>query len=769
MRESKMDAMRRMEILRKLERSVMRRRAADGICGSADIAKAGTAKFDGANMMTEKQVLRKQKKMCRDALSPQEHESKSAQLCDALKNHPLCKAARFVYCYAPLGSEADIWPVVEWLWKSGRRVAFPRVTGDGAMEFFEVRGREELREGSFHVMEPGDADASPVDWEGALVLVPLVAFAADGTRCGYGKGYYDRYFALHPNLVRLGVGFSCQRCEELRFVCEESDERLDYVQTEDTCYDALQTFSYEKMADKICGSRRFGRAPGVECSGALMELLSHPERGLSFVHIAGTNGKGSVAAFLREICVQEGVRAGLFTSPHLQSFTERIQIGHTEISREDVLRLGRQVLACDHLLMVRAGLKCTMFDLCLAIALLYFKEQGVELVILETGMGGRLDSTNCIPAPLVTVITAIGLEHTEYLGDTLEKIAAEKAGILKPGTRAVIMAQKRDGFWRTDDAEKVLTDRCEALGIPYRISGEIDAQGMYELPMHGSRHYEIGMLGAYQRRNAAAALEAAELLIACGEEGQTGLSGMPAAAQKTVAVEPSGALQAEIKHASAGAKQPTERARYLPGRLQAEPSDALRAETGYASADAKQLAEMGYASADVKRPAEQALHVPKALQAKLAGFTPEGMAAGIAAARWPGRMEVVREGPWVMLDGAHNAHGVAALAESLRELDGESRYVFFMGVMAEKDYVQMAELILPLAKHIYTLAPESARALSAKALCEAIRARGGNADVCGSVDEAMALIGAFSPEEKCVIFGSLYLIGEVRERFCAGE
>ena len=671
--------------------------------------------------MTEKQRLRKQKKMCRDTLPLRERESKSTRICEALKNHPLCKAARFVYCYAPLGSEADIWPVVDWLWESGRRVAFPRVTGDGEMEFFEVRGQEELREGSFHVMEPGDADASPVDWEGALVLVPLVAFAADGARCGYGRGYYDRYFALHPNLVRLGVGFSCQRCDKLCSVCEESDERLDYVQTEEMCYDALQTFSYEKMADKICGSRRFGRAPGVECSGALMELLSHPERELSFVHIAGTNGKGSVAAFLREICVQEGVRAGLFTSPHLQSFTERIQIGHTEISQEDVLRLGRQVLACDHLLMVREGLKCTMFDLCFGIALLYFKEQGVELVILETGMGGRLDSTNCIPAPLVTIITAIGLEHTEYLGDTLEKIAAEKAGILKSGTRAVIMAQKKDEEPAVTGcmAQKVLTDCCKTLGIPYRISVGIDGQGMYELPMHGIRHYEIGMTGAYQRRNAAAALEAAELLIACGEEAAAEFPGVSAFGKNAAAAEPSG---------------------------------ALRAETDYVSADARQ-------------PTGQTPRLPKGLQAKLTGFTPEGLAAGIARARWPGRMEVVRGAPWVMLDGAHNAHGVAALAESLRELDGEARYVFFMGVMAEKDYVQMAELILPLAKHIYTLAPESERALSAKALCESIRARGGNADVCGSVDEAMALIRSFSPEEKCVIFGSLYLIGEVGERF----
>lgn len=663
--------------------------------------------------MTEKQRLRKQNRAHRDALSVGERALKSAKICEALKCHPLCAAARSVYCYAPLGSEADIRPFADWLWESGRRVAFPRVTGEGTMEFFEVKGWEALGEGAFHVMEP-DGEGAPVDWEGALVLVPLVAFAADGSRCGYGKGFYDRYFALHPNLVRFGVGFSCQRCEKLRAACDAGDARLDYVQTEDMCYDALQAYSYEGIADRICGSRRFGRVPGVVCAAALMELLGHPERELSFVHIAGTNGKGSVAAFLREICVQEGVCVGLFTSPHLQSFTERIQLGHREISREDVLRLGRQVLALDHLLMVSEGIKCTMFDLCFALALLYYREQRAELVILETGMGGRLDATNCIPAPLVSVITAIGLEHTAYLGNTTEAIAAEKAGILKRGTRAVIMAQSNSGKAEEkaagDRAQEVLTKRCEELGIPYRISGEFDAQGMYELPLHGVRHYEPGMKGAYQRRNAAAALEAAELLIVLAEEKSRG----------TLASEPA---------------------------KETEASGAPRAEAGRGLSD---------------------MYLPEALQKKLAGMTPEGMAAGIAGARWPGRMELVRTRPWVLLDGAHNAHGVRALAESLRESGGE-RYTFFMGVMAEKDYVQMAELVLPLAKRIYALAPESERALSAKGLCETIRARGGISDVCGSVDEAAERIASLPPEEKCVVFGSLYLIGEIRGRLVAKE
>ncbi len=670
--------------------------------------------------MTEKQVLRKKLKACRDTLLPRERELKSARICDALKAHPLCAAAAAVYCYAPLGSEADIRPFVDWLWASGRRVAFPRVVGDGVMEFFEVRGWQDLCEGAFHVMEPPDEGSAPVNWEGALVLVPLVGFAGDGTRCGYGKGYYDRYFAKHPNLVRMGAAFSCQRCEELRAVCGRHDERLDYVQTEDTCYDTLRSFSYGELAERICGSRRFGHAPGVVCSAKLMKLLGHPERAFCAVHIAGTNGKGSAAAFLREICVQEGVLTGLFTSPHLQSFTERIQIGHTRISEEDVLRLGRRVLRLDHLLAVSEGIRCTMFDLCLAIACLYFAEQGVELVILETGMGGRLDSTNCIPAPLVSVITAIGLEHTAYLGDTTEKIAAEKAGILKRGTRAVIMAQDKE-------PQQVLTDRCEMLGIPYCISGALDARGKYELRMFGDWHYEIGMKGAYQRKNAAAALEAAQLLCALGEEAQAAFSDEDGAVSTQAACpDMSGAVS-----------------------TQAACSD----EDGAVSTQVT-LPDMG------TQPG-----LSRVLAAKLAGFTPEGIAAGIAEARWPGRMEVVCERPWVLLDGAHNAPGVAALAESLRELSGENAYVFFMGVMAEKDYGQMAKLILPLAKHIYTVSPEGGRALSAEALCERIRAGGGKADVCGSVDEAIARIRAFSPGETCVVCGSLYLIGEFRERF----
>lgn len=602
-----------------------------------------------------KKMIRTRKKAARDGLSAGERERHSHVICEALWQLPLIREAQAVYCYAPLGSEVDIWELAERLWAAGKQVAFPRVLGNdpAEMEFYEVRSKSELAEGAFHVLEPADDGRPPVDRKGAVVLVPGVAFDTSGARCGYGKGYYDRYFAAHPELVRIGVSFACQLSEELSDCCTEKDIRLDYVQTEQTCYEAVNAMDYEQLVEKISGSRRFGRSPGVVCSEAMMELLGHPEQGLSFVHIAGTNGKGSVAAFLREICEKAGLRVGLFTSPHLQEFTERIQIGHRQIPREKVLQLGRLVMAANHRLMVSRGMNLTMFDYCMAIGLLYLKEQKADLVILETGMGGRLDSTNIIPPPLVSVITGIGLEHTEYLGSTITAIASEKAGILKNGTHAVLMDQDTEAL-------EVLTGRCRTLAIPCEISGSVGADGQYK-----GEHYEIGMPGVYQRKNAAAAIEAAQLLAGQGYEM----------------------------------------------------------------------------------------------------ITREAIRQGIRDARWQGRMEVVCEQPWVLLDGAHNVHGVTALAQSLREIGDGARFTFFMGVMADKDYETMVELILPLTEHIYALAPDSERALPAETLCERIREKGGRADVCADVEHLVSLVHAQPEHARCVVFGSLYLIGEIRQRF----
>ena len=206
---------------------------------------------------------------------------------------------------------------------------------------------------------------------------------------------------------------------------------------------------YEEVVSTIEAKRRFGQARGCDVTKEMMERLGHPEDGMKIIHIAGTNGKGSTAAFVSSILQAADFVVGLFTSPHLIRFTERIRVNNREIPNEDVARLG------EHLLALPMENECTMFDLCLGMAVLYFKEQHCDYVILETGLGGAGDSTTGLrQIPLVCAITNIGLDHTQILGDTIEKIAAEKAGILKKGTQALLGIME-------ERAQKVIRERAD--------------------------------------------------------------------------------------------------------------------------------------------------------------------------------------------------------------------------------------------------------------------------------------------------------------------
>ncbi len=261
---------------------------------------------------------------------------------------------------------------------------------------------------------------------------------------------------------------------------------------------------YQTIIQTIEQKRRFGSLPGVAVSRKLLAAVGNPQKDLAFVHIAGTNGKGSTAAFLCSILTAAGIRTGLFTSPHLIEFTERIQINGEQIPKEDAARLGERLLD------QKTDVNPTMFDYCLAMALLYFKEQRCSLVILETGLGGRLDSTNVIEKPLVSVITKIGYDHTEILGNTLTEIAGEKAGILKAGTRAVLEGQE-------PEALAVLKQRCIEQRIPCRIVNADDIvllKNGFSYP--GEMPYQMKMNGSFQRENAMAAVFTARELQKLG-------------------------------------------------------------------------------------------------------------------------------------------------------------------------------------------------------------------------------------------------------------
>ena len=245
-------------------------------------------------------------------------------------------------------------------------------------------------------------------------------------------------------------------------------------------------YNYQEVIDKIENSRRFGNLPGVEVTKRMLATLGNPQDGLAFIHVAGTNGKGSTCAFLTNILAKAGLKCGCFTSPHLIHFEERITVDQQMIPKEVVTRLGNELLSIDF------GVTPTMFDYCLMMAVLYFKECGCNVAVMETGLGGRLDSTNALGNPMVAVITRIGYDHMAILGNTLTEIASEKAGILKENVPAIFAPQ--------DD---------EALAVLQKHPGTlVSSEDMEKVAF-----MKPGLMGEYQLENGAAAMLAAQKFL----------------------------------------------------------------------------------------------------------------------------------------------------------------------------------------------------------------------------------------------------------------
>lgn len=191
--------------------------------------------------------------------------------------------------------------------------------------------------------------------------------------------------------------------------------------------------NYNEICSYLDSLDQFNEGTGVERGRKLLKIMENPEKSLKVIHIAGTNGKGSVCSYIESCLRQQGYKVGLFTSPHLNTIRERIQINRELIPEEEFTEYFNQVYEA----VSTNNVKLAYFDFFFGIAMLYFKEQKVDYVVLETGLGGKLDATNAIEHPVCCAITAIGLEHTAILGDTLEKIAGEKAGIIKEGVPVV--------------------------------------------------------------------------------------------------------------------------------------------------------------------------------------------------------------------------------------------------------------------------------------------------------------------------------------------
>ncbi|MGQ0798422.1 MAG: bifunctional folylpolyglutamate synthase/dihydrofolate synthase [Methanobacteriota archaeon] len=417
---------------------------------------------------------------------------------------------------------------------------------------------------------------------------------------------------------------------------------------------------YEATLQELYRLERFGIKLGLDNIRRLLELLGDPHRGLRAVHVTGTNGKGSVSAYAASALKAAGYRVGLYTSPHLIRFNERIRVDGEPIADADVLRLWHDMQpAVTTLAGRRRTDHPTFFEVTTAMAFQYFLERRVDAAVVEVGMGGRMDATNVIDG-LVAVLTRIGLEHTEHLGKTVTRIAREKAGIIKPGARVVTVDQ---------ETLPAIQARCTEVSADLTVVGrDVDAKRLSQ-DLRGQR---VRVAGAF------------------------------------------GTLDVETP---------------LLGSFQVE-------NVGLAVAALAELRSKGFDVPD------------------------RAIVDGIGATRWSARLQVVRERPTVLVDGAHNGPAIRALAQSVEELLPGRRFFLVTGVLEDKDLAAFAESLGPRSKRVFACRPKSHRAFPAEQVAAAFRPHV-DATVVPAVgdgiDEALREAG---PDDVVLITGSIYTAGE---------
>jgi len=290
---------------------------------------------------------------------------------------------------------------------------------------------------------------------------------------------------------------------------------------------------------------KFGINLGLNRMNGLDEILGNPQKDFKVVHIAGTNGKGSTAAYISSILAASGKKVGIYTSPFLERFSERMRIvdgtdglrkleedeSYGEIPADDLAHLSEKVRIAAEEMTAGGCEHPTEFELVTAICYLWFSENDIDVAVLETGLGGRLDSTNVIEDPLCTVITAIGMDHTDRLGNTIAEITGEKAGILKKGAPAVISSPDEMLITEEEkkDVRRVLDSKASELGVDvtYVSAGDVEpdfTEDGYMSFVYGGTEYKTRLLGRHQVRNAATAIETARVLNIDTEAIEYGIS-----------------------------------------------------------------------------------------------------------------------------------------------------------------------------------------------------------------------------------------------------
>ena len=399
---------------------------------------------------------------------------------------------------------------------------------------------------------------------------------------------------------------------------------------------------------------------------ALLKRLNNPQEAAKSIHIAGTKGKGSTVAMIASILTQAGYRTGLYTSPHLLDFTERIQIDGRPIAREDfaglVAKLKPEVEAVNAL---SAFGELTTFEILTALAFIYFKEREVDYQVLETGLGGRLDATNVVK-PEVCAITSISFDHTDVLGNTLAQIAREKAGIIKPGSTAVCAPQ-------SPEAMEVIVRICQERGVRLvRIGSDVawrrkafssEGQTFHLNGLLGKYEFNLPLLGEHQLENAATAVAAAEVLV---EQG--------------------------------------------------------------------------------------------------ARISPQSIARGLAQVHWPGRLQILKRKPWIIVDGAHNADSAMRLVKALKGYFKYDRAFLIFGASADKDIAGMVSELAHFPDRVIVTRSRHPRAVAIDTLASEFSRYGITPEVAENISAAVELaLARAKPADLICATGSLFIVAEVME------
>lgn len=399
-----------------------------------------------------------------------------------------------------------------------------------------------------------------------------------------------------------------------------------------------------------------GSHPGLSRVTALMNLLDNPQDKINVIHIAGTNGKGSVSAMLCHILSSAGLKTGMFTSPCMGRINDNYTIDGRAVTDDLFAKAVETVKYAES----QMSDKPTGFEFEVGLALYIFSKLKCDIVILEAGMGGRLDATNIISSPLLSIITNIGLDHEEFLGGTIDKIASEKSGIIKPCRPIVFGGTNSDAvntvrkYAKLNSSPLVLVDYSKIADAKYSL-------GSTKFNWNGSE-YELSMLGTYQIKNAAVVMTAIEVLNGCG----LSLS------------------ESQIRF-------------------------------------------------------------------------------GLKRARQSGRFELLSSNPPIIYDGAHNPHGMKVCTDSIQAYFGKEKVDVLMGVMADKNYREMLNILCPHIRCAVTVTPNNSRSLSSEALAIEFTKRGSDAKAFADLDSGLrfAVTEARNDNTPLIILGTLYMYNDI--------